>query len=815
MRTHCFRQAAVLAGLTLSIIFSLGRVAYGRKHKARKPSHARQTSQSEPATGLAGIAPAVKQSIHRGDCPGAVVVIGHDGRIVYQKAFGRVLYDPHSPHMTLNTLFDMASLTKVIATTPSVMQLFEQGKIRLDDPVAKYWPEFGENGKQDVTVRDLLTHYSGLPPDLPLEQPWMGHDFAMKLIVGARLINPPGTRFVYSDVNFETLGELVRRLSGQPLNVYAEQHIFQPLGMSHTRFLPPPHLRSQQAPTQPPDQKNEDIPWYVVNDPTSYRMDGVAGHAGLFSTAKDLAIYAQMILNGGTENGVRILSPLTVVKMTTPQSPPYSMAVRGLGWDIETPFSSNRGELFPVGSFGHTGWTGTSIWIDPFSQTYLILLTNAVHPGAHGNVISLRSRIATLVAAAYGSIPTADELARRASLTGYYELLYGFRPPPLHNGHVQTGIDVLESQYFSPLQGMSVGLITNQSGRDLNGQRTIDVLDHAPGVKLVAIFTPEHGLYGTAEGNVNSGRDPNTGLPVYSLYGATRRPNAAMMQGINALVYDIQDVGVRYYTFITTMVYAMQAAAQRHIPIFVLDHPDPINGLVVQGPLLDRSLLSFVGCFPMPVRNGMTMGELAEMFNHEDRIGADLRVIEMTGWERSDWFDETGLQWVNPSPNLRNLTEEALYPGLGMIEGANISVGRGTDTPFEILGAPWIQAKQLSDYLNARGIQGVRFIPVDFTPASSKFANQVCHGVSIVLLSRQALDSPELGVELASALYTLYPKQFEIGKTLPLLGSHEVIEDIKAGKDPHAIEVQWERELEAFLQMRRKYLLYSMGNGSN
>jgi uncharacterized protein YbbC (DUF1343 family)/CubicO group peptidase (beta-lactamase class C family) len=808
MRNLQFRYAVLLASVMLAIIFSMGRVGYSRKHQAQRSQAAKESSKTSAAAALAEIAPAVQKAIHDGECPGAVVVIGHDGRIVYQRAFGHALYDPHSPRMTLNTLFDMASLTKVMATTPSIMQLFEEGKIRLDDPVADYWPDFGENGKQDVTVRDLLTHYSGLPPDLPLEQPWMGREFALKLIVDASLINPPGTRFVYSDVNFETLGELVHQISGEPLNVYAEQHIFKPLGMNHTQFLPPPRLRAEQAPTQPPDQKNEDIPWYVVNDPTSYRMEGVAGHAGLFSTAKDLAIYAQMILNGGTENGARILSPLTVVKMTTPQSPPYSMAVRGLGWDIDTAFSSNRGELFPVGSFGHTGWTGTSIWIDPFSQTYVVLLTNAVHPGAHGSVISLRSRIATLIAAAYGSIPTEDALMRRASLTGYYELLYGFRPPRPHNGHVETGIDVLEDQYFTPLQGMNVGLITNQSGRDLNGRRTIDVLDHAPGVKLVAIFTPEHGLYGTAEGRVNSGRDPKTGLPVYSLYGATRRPTPAMMQGINAFVYDIQDVGVRFYTFITTMGYALETAARYHIPLFVLDHPDPINGLVLQGPVLDRSLISFVGFFPMPVRNGMTMGELAEMFNREGHVGADLRVIKMTGWDRSDWFDETGLEWVDPSPNLRNLTEDVLYPGLGMIEESNISVGRGTDTPFEVLGAPWIDAKQLSDYLNGRDIQGVRFIPVDFTPASAKFANQVCHGISLVLLSRQALDSPELGVELASALYALYPKQFEIDKTLSLVGSHDVIAAIKAGKDPREIELQWERKLGAFLQMRQKYLLY-------
>jgi uncharacterized protein YbbC (DUF1343 family)/CubicO group peptidase (beta-lactamase class C family) len=810
MKLNLTRRDLTHAGLVLVVVFQFwgGNVAYARKHKVAEAPGATPQSHRQAARYLAEIAPAVQKAIHDGDCPGAVVVVGHGGEIVYQKAFGHLLYRPHSRRMTLNTLFDMASLTKVVATTPAIMQLFEEGKFRLDDPVAKYWPEFGANGKENVTIRELLTHYSGLPPDLPLEQPWMGYSAAMKLIVDAHLVYPPGTRFMYSDVNFETLGELLRRISGEPEDVYTRQHIFVPLGMNDTMFKPPVRLRYRQAPTQPPDQKNENIPWYEVNDPTSYRMGGVAGHAGLYSTAKDLAIYAQMILNGGEYHGVRILSPTTVLKMTTPQSPPTTIAVRGLGWDIDTAFSSNRGELFPIGSFGHTGWTGTAIWIDPFSDTYVIILTNAVHPGAHGNVISLRGKIATLVAAAYGQIPTADEITRRLSLTGYYELLYGFRTPRPRNGDVETGIDVLEDNYFTPLQGLRVGLITNQSGRDRNGHRTIDVLDHAPGVTLVAIFTPEHGLYGTAEGRVSSGRDPETGLPVYSLYGATRRPTPQMMQGINALVYDIQDVGVRFYTFTTTMGYALETAAKYHIPIFILDHPDPINGVNVQGPLLDRNLLSFVGYFPEPVRNGMTMGELAEMFNHEDHIGADLHVVKMKGWVRTDWFDDTGLTWVNPSPNLRNLAEEVLYPGVGMIEYGNVSVGRGTDTPFELVGAPWIDARKLAGYLNARHIQGVRFIPTNFTPRSSKFAGQVCHGISIVVLNRQSPDSPELGIELASALYKLFPNNFQIDKTLPLVGSHAVIASIKSGEDPRRIEYDWRASLEQFRQTRAKYLMY-------
>ncbi|MGH9325317.1 MAG: serine hydrolase domain-containing protein, partial [Terriglobia bacterium] len=417
---------ALIPGLLLS--------SSGPRQERRVP----EPPPQEASPTLAGIAPLVEHAIQENDCPGAVVLVGHAGRVVYRRAFGDRTHIPHNSPMTVNTLFDLASLTKVIATTPAVMQLFEEGKIRLDDPVACYWPEFGENGKQAITVRELLTHYSGLPPDLPLEKPWFGYDTAMKLIVDLHPLVPPGTRFIYSDVNFETLGELVRRISGEPLDIYCEQHIFKPLGMDHTLFRPPASLRAHQAPTQPPNEENELIPWYQVNDPTAYRMGGVAGHAGLFSTADDLSIYAQMILDGGTYHGVRILGPSTVLKMTTPETPPDDIAVRGLGWDIDSAFSSNRGELFPVGSFGHTGFTGTSIWLDPFSDTYVIILTNAAHPGRHGDILPLRAKIATLVASIYSQAPTAAEITHRLSLTGYYELLYGFRAPPLRNDQVLT-----------------------------------------------------------------------------------------------------------------------------------------------------------------------------------------------------------------------------------------------------------------------------------------------------------------------------------------------------------------------------------------
>lgn len=768
-------------------------------------------AETGPRASLKPIAPLVEQAIRAGQTPGAVVVIGHDGKIVYRRAFGwRTRIGRKSP-MRLDTMFDLASLTKVTATTPAIMQLFEEGKIRLDAPVEDYWPAFGENGKEKVTVQELLTHYSGLPPDLPLAQPWSGYATAMKLIVAEHLVRPPGTSFLYSDINFETLGELVARISGEPLDVYCERHIFEPLGMTHTMFNPPASLDGEIAPTQPPDQKNEMVAWYPVNDPTAYRMGGVAGHAGLYSTADDLSIYAQMILNGGIYKGARILSPMTVMKMTSPATPPGATAIRGLGWDIDTAYSINRGELFPVGSFGHTGYTGTSIWIDPFSQTYVIVLTNAVHAGRHGDVLKLETEIATIAAAAYGREPKLGELAARMSGTGYFERLAAFGRSAARSGRVEPGIAVLEGEYMKPLMGYRIGLITNDAARDLNGRRTIDVLAHSPGLTLGAIFSPEHGLAVSAEGKVASSRDSATGLPVYSLYGTTRKPTPAMMQGLTALVYDIQNVGVRYYTFITTMKYGLEAAAQYRIPIFVLDRPDPIGGAVVEGPMLDPDLTSFVGPFPMPVRYGMTIGELAEMINAEDHIGADLHVIRMKGWRRTGWFDETGLTWVDPSPNLRNLTETILYPALGMLEYSNISVGRGTDTPFELMGAPWIDyggARRLARYLNGRHIQGVRFLPVSFTPNASKFKGRACHGLSFIVTDREALNSPELGMEIAAALLHFFPHQFDPAPSLKLIGSRQTLKALEASQDPRSIRAQWQSEMIPFLAMRRKYLLY-------
>jgi uncharacterized protein YbbC (DUF1343 family)/CubicO group peptidase (beta-lactamase class C family) len=756
---------------------------------------------------LAPVASIVTDAIRQGEIPGAVVTVGTGQKVVYRRAFGSRSLVPRKLPMKESTIFDIASLTKVVATTTAVMQLMEKGKLRLEDPVARYWPEFGANGKSEITVRELLTHYSGLRPDLDPGSANPGYAGTIKMIAEETPIAPPGTRFIYSDINFEALGELVRKISGEPLDTYCRDHIFGPLGMRDTTFRPPRSWRSRIAPTE---WRQGTMLRGEVQDPTARRMGGVSGHAGLFSSAGDLALFARMLLNNGTLRGKHILSALSVEKMTSPQSPSGKTVLRGFGWDIDSPFSSTRGELYPVGSYGHTGFTGTSLWIDPVSGTFIVILTNRLHPNGRGDAVALRSRIATAVAAALSPAAQDRILTSRAPLTGRSELLKSYRVRGLRNGRVQTGIDVLEAEDFTPMKGLRIGLITNHTGIDSEGRRTVDLLSRAPGVKLEAIFSPEHGLSGT-ENEVSSTevtREQATGLPVYSLYGKNLRPTEEMLDGLDALVFDIQDAGVRFYTYITTMGYAMEEAARKGIAFYVLDRPDPISGALVQGPVMDDDLKSFTGYFPMPLRHGMTVGELAAMFDRENGMGLQLHVIKMRGYRRPDWYDETGLRWVDPSPNLRTLDEAILYPAVAMAEGANVSVGRGTGTPFELLGAPWIDATALADYLNARRIQGVRFIPTDFTPFENKFKNELCRGVQIILIDRDALDAGEMGVEIVAALYGLFPKEFMIDKTLDLLGSRAILNEIKAGRDPMLIALQWQARLDKFRQLRSRYLLY-------
>ncbi len=773
------------------------------------------TAQSPPPTdvkNLDAIEPLVVQAIAEKKLPGAVILIGRGDRVLYQKAIGNRALVPQVEPMTLDTMFDLASLTKVVATTTSVMILMEEGKIRLSDRVSSHIPGFERYGKQDITVRHLMTHVSGLRPDLDLADAWSGSDTAISLAVEEVPSAPPGERFVYSDINYFLLGEIVHRVSGQTLDQFAHDRIFEPLGMKDTMFLPPDSLRRRIAPTEnctpfgwPCEGERMSMLRGVVHDPTARRMHGVAGHAGLFSTAADLAIFCRMLLDGGVYHRTRILSPLTVAKMTTPASAPGDRNVRGLGWDIDSSYSANRGELLPVGSFGHTGFTGTGLWIDPTTDMFVVFLSNRVHPDGKGDVTPLRARVATIAASTVTDLP---ETTRLTSLwTGRDFGASGTPPAAPRLVPVLSGIDVLRANGFELLKGKRVGLLTNHTGRARDGATTIDLLHQAKDIRLVRLFSPEHGIRGILDAAVPSAVD-ETGLEIASLYGDTRRPTDAMLAGIDTMVIDLQDIGARFYTYTTTTAYVMEEAAKRKIAVVILDRPNPINGFQIEGPTLDKAALSFVGYFPMPIRHGMTLGELAKLFNAENKIGADLTVVAAKNWTRDQWFDSTGLPWINPSPNMRNLIQATLYPGIGAIEGTNISVGRGTDTPFEQIGAPWIDGVALSDALNARAIPGIRFYPVKFTPTSSKYANEECGGVFMIVTDRLAVRPVRVGVEVAVALSRLYGAKYELEAAEKLFGSKEGISRIRAGADPAEIVASWGAGEARWRVLRAKYLLY-------
>jgi uncharacterized protein YbbC (DUF1343 family)/CubicO group peptidase (beta-lactamase class C family) len=782
---------------------------------------------------LARMDQVIQASIEKKELPGAVVLVARHGRVAWRKAYGARAVEPQREAMTVDTIFDLASLTKILATTTSIMILIEQGKVGLADPVVKFIPEMKGEGRDAITIEHLLTHMAGFAPDFDLKERWTGYDEAMKRLYREPLRSQPGTRFVYSDINYIALGEVVHRASSQMLDEFARGNIFMPLGMRDTGFRPDAKLAARIAPTEKRrGQMNylgdtganagpEGEQWLRgrVHDPTSLRMGGVAGHAGLFSTVDNLAIYCQMILDGGVFNGVRILSPMTVAAMTRPRAVTEEGLARGLGWDISTRFPPNKGDLFPLGSFGHTGFTGTSIWIDPASDSFVIFLSNCVHPDGKGDVGVLRGRIASIVATSITDMTVAkarEEAANAASvlLVSLARLNSSTRTVSTTantntlDAQVLTGIDVIERDGFKQLAGMRIGLVTNHTGRDRANRSTIDVFFKAPNVKLVALFSPEHGIRGLADDKISDTKDEQTGLPIYSLYGESRRPKPEHLKDLDALVYDIQDVGVRFYTYISTLGYLMEEAAKVKLPVFVLDRPNPINGVDVEGPIADADKLSFTAYHMIPVQHGMTVGELARLFNEERRIGADVRVIKLENWRRAMWFDSTGLTWVNPSPNMRSLTEAALYPGIGLLETTNVSVGRGTDTPFEIVGAPWIDGQKLAAHLNARRIPGVRFIPVSFKPNTSVFKNEECNGVNVVVTDRARFRSVLTGVEMAVALHSLFAADWKVESYLRLLVNSDALERLKRGESAEEVIQSWNTPLANFRRVRERALIY-------
>ena len=754
-------------------------------------------AQSDTWAGAGRIDAAIEGAVAEGLTPGAVVWIESRGQRLHHQSYGERSLVPDREPMTTDTVFDCASLTKVMVTAPAVMMLVEEGKVRLNDRIQTYLPEFRDRTR--ITVRQLLTHYSGLRPSLTLEPPWSGYETGVALALQEAPVNAPDSKFVYSDINYILLAEIVRRASGMPIDRFAKQRLFEPLGMAETTYLPPESIRDRIAPTE--QLEDGTVLRGVVHDPTTRMMGGVSGHAGLFSTAEDAARFARMMLNGGELDGVRILSPLSVLRMRTPQNP-AGKAARGIGWDIDSPYSSPRGDLFGSASFGHTGYTGPSLWIDPTSHSFVLLMTNRVHPKAETSVVRLRSLVASIAAANLDRAHVPAE--RDPPDTGGT----GDRPP---FSPVKTGLDALVQDDFAPIAGKTIGLITNQTGIDRLGRRNIDLLHEAPEVDLELVFAPEHGIDGTLDhSEIADGIDSRTGIRAYSLYQSDRRrPPPELLEGLDALVFDIQDIGARFYTYVTTMGYAMEAAAEAGIEFVVLDRPNPITGTRVEGPLLDPDLSSFVGYHRIPVRHGMTVGELARMFNEERRIGAQLDVVTMRGWRRDLWYDETGLPWVNPSPNIRTIEQAILYPGIAMLEFLpDYSVGRGTDTPFQFIGADWIDGPELADAIRSFGLPGIRVYSRRLRPASSVHKDTEIEGVQFSVARRDELGATQLGLAVATALRKLYPDKIAFSRTEKLIGSRVLTQDLSQATPLDEIERKLAEEIAAFRERRRPYLLY-------
>ncbi len=730
----------------------------------------------------------VRAKVESGEVPGAVLLIEHQGRVAVREAYGRAALRPQPRALSANSIFDLASLTKPVATSTAIMMLVESGKIELDAPVSRYLTPFGQPDKAGITIRHLLTHTSGLAAGGAYAGKTRTTPQIVAEIAATTLKSPPGESFLYSDFSFLTLGAVVEAVAGQPLDQFCRERIFEPLGMKDTFFRRvgaplEPQILARVAATTSRDDTPENRA--LVHDPTARALGGVAGNAGLFSTADDLARFGRMILGGGELDGRRLLKSENVRTWLAPQSP----ALRGertLGWDMASPYSI-RGALSAL-SFGHTGFTGTSMWIDPASKTFIILLTNAVHAQPSGSVVALRRAVSNAVA---------------ASLTA-----------PVT---VQTGLDVLVNENFKRLEGRKIGVVCNHTAIDRQGRHLVDLLAANPRINIVALFSPEHGIRGEVDAIVSDSKDPKTGLKIFSLYDyrlpkAQRyRPTPAMLAGIDTLVFDIQDIGARYYTYISTLGYLLEEGKRHNIRVVVLDRPNPLGGNLVEGPILDAKLESFAGYHTMPITHGLTTGELARLFNAERKIGAEVEVVRLGGWKRDLLFDATGLPWINPSPNMRSVRQAWLYAGVGFLETLPLSVGRGTDTPFEIIGAPWLDGAAIAADLNARRLPGVTFVPTRFKPSSSIYSGLDCGGVQIFLWDRATSRPSEMGIHLLDAIRRRHgdhlPREV-LMRSADRIGNEAIISMLERGAAPQTIIASWQTDVAEWRKRRAPFLLY-------
>jgi uncharacterized protein YbbC (DUF1343 family)/CubicO group peptidase (beta-lactamase class C family) len=733
---------------------------------------------NDEASATAALESALAEAVSSASAPGAVALIGGRSGTDFAEAFGWRQVAPEQKPATLDTLYDLASLTKVVATTTAVLLLWEDGVLDLDLPASDFvpFPAF-----KRFTLRQLLTHTSGLVAGKPYYKEATSIDEMLALYAALPPEWPAGNRWRYSDAGFMILGRVVELAARDSLDAFCRKRIFKPLGMERTGFKPPAAWTADCAAT-------ENCPWRgkllrgEVHDENAYAVGGVSGHAGLFSNAGDLGRFCRGLLSG------RLLKPETIEEMTRLGQVPFHPS-QGLGWWLDSwtgdPRSGKSVGFLPVrAAFGMSGWTGTSLWMDRSSGRYVVLLSNTCHPSrAARDNDSLRRTFHTAV-------------ARR-----YY--------PGRFAAH--TGLDRLVYEDFAALRGKRIGLLTHHAAVDQFGRHILDVLALAPDVFVQRLYSPEHGFQGTAEAGAKVASSRFGAVPVISLYGDRKAPSPEELESIDCFVVDLQDVGSRYYTYVATMKDCLAACARAGKPVLILDRPNPVGGEVLEGPIAtvtDRAV-----CWgPVPVRHGMTLGELATFFALTEFAGArpEIRVSAADGWPRAHHFRQCDLPWVAPSPNMPSPETALLYVGTCLFEGTNLNEGRGTDTPFAIIGAPWLDAKKIVKAIAPEDAPGCRLLPVEYTPraiagkaSNPVYRDQKCEGVRIEIRDPHAVRAFTLATALLTAIRREHGRQFEWKDSFDVLaGSDDLRRRIESGQSAAEIVAAYAPALEALSRQR-------------
>jgi len=711
----------------------------------------------------------LRDAVQQNLTPSAVLLVMRQGEKIYHNAQGDA---------SLQSIFDLASLTKVVATTTSIAFLIDSNKLTFDTSLKKIFPGVYGRDKQDITIKQLLLHTAGFPPmvwpgkltdDLPI---------ILRRIQKVKLLAAPGTHYRYSDVGFILLGEIVKAVSGQPLDQFAKNHIFHPLGMCSTQFFPKGMNSPQIVAAWPSEGKIGE-----VYDPLAARMGGIAGHAGLFSTAEDLAILGQLLLNRGNFEKKKFLSKNIVNAMLSPRNLPLeSDGVRALGWDMSSTHAGCRGRL-STAAFGHTGYTGTSLWIDPEHQLIVILLTNRTHLKTPPDLTPLRQRIHDVI---------VTHLIRMPS-----------KP-------VRTGFDQLTATDRTFFDGKKIGLITNRAAVDKSGRWIGEWLLDQPNFTIQSIFVPEHGLSASLDQKIVDQRllYKKRTISVFSLFGDQRAPSVDSLNGIDLLLFDIPSVGVRFYTYLNTLGRSLEVAAHHKIPFVILDRPNPLGGEQIDGPVAFSDRQTSTNYHPLPIRFGLTMGELALLYNSEKKLGASIKIVRNSGWQRAMQFDAMNLPWRSPSPNIRSWLQALLYTGIGLLESTNLSVGRGTKTPFQWIGAPWLNSQSLSLAMNQANLAGVYFIPETNTPTATLFRKELCQGIRIIVTDPKKIDPIKIAISIMLWIRKHHVTDWNTDELYRLFHHPPTVQAILNGDSIENIVALWQAGLAQFQRVRTQYLLY-------